>query len=443
MKFVDQCHVDVAAGTGGNGSIAFRREKFIPFGGPSGGDGGRGGDVVFVTDEGLGTLMDITHARMLRAQAGEMGHGKDCYGKAGEDLEVRVPVGTQVFDRDTDELLFDLDAPGKKVVVAKGGKGGRGNIHFATPYDRAPRRAEPGEAGEEKRFRLELKIMADVGLLGFPNVGKSTFIRACSRAKPKVADYPFTTLTPHLGVVRIGDEASFVVADIPGLIPGASEGAGLGHRFLKHVERTRALLHLITLDPGEDRDPLADYLALRKELAQFDPELAKRPEIVAMSKADLPEVREAHAKLQKAFAKRGLTLRLVSAATNEGMRDLLVDLYRLVTGKKSIEDWEVVEDARPTLAATPKAKARAAPAVTAPPKAATRKKKVAAKAKTKPVAKPKAKAKPVAKKTAKPVPKTKAKAKAKPVAKPKAKAKPVTKKTAKKTTKKKTAARRR
>ena len=219
-------------------------------------------------------------SRRLVAERGEHGRGKDQYGKGGRDLVVHVPVGTQGFDVETNELLFDVDADGKRVVVARGGRGGRGNIHFATPYDRAPRRAEPGEAGQERNLRLELKVMADVGLLGFPNVGKSTFIRAVSRARPKVADYPFTTLVPHLGVVAVDSETSFVIADIPGLIPGAAEGAGLGIRFLKHVERTRALLHLVTLDPGEGRDPLADFDAINAELAKFDPKLAARPQIV-------------------------------------------------------------------------------------------------------------------------------------------------------------------
>ncbi|MBX3227996.1 MAG: GTPase ObgE [Labilithrix sp.] len=355
MKFVDSCEVDVIAGKGGNGAIAFRREKFVPFGGPSGGDGGRGADVVFVADEGLSTLLDLTYARAIRAPNGEQGHGKDMYGRGGEDYVVRVPLGTQVYDRETGALLFDIHEPNARVVVAKGGRGGRGNIHFATPYDRAPRRAEPGEAGEERKLRLELKVMADVGLLGFPNVGKSTFIRAVSRAQPKVADYPFTTLTPHLGVVRIGDEASMVVADIPGLIPGAAEGAGLGHRFLKHVERTRALLHLVTLDFGEGRDPLADYDALMKELARFDPELAKRPQVVALSKADLPEVREAYDLVKKRFAKRKIDLRLVSAATGEGVRELSIALYRLVTGH-GVEDWDTPSP-RPSSAPRPKAAA--------------------------------------------------------------------------------------
>jgi GTP-binding protein len=332
MKFVDSCDVKVLAGAGGNGCVAFRREKYVPHGGPSGGDGGKGGDVVFVGDEGKTTLLDVALSRVLEAERGEHGRGKDQYGKAGKDRVVHVPVGTQGFDAETDALVFDVDAGGKRVVVARGGRGGRGNIHFATPYDRAPRRSEPGDPGEEKKLRLELKVMADVGLLGFPNVGKSTFIRAVSRARPKVADYPFTTLVPHLGVVSAAEDASFVIADIPGLIPGAAEGAGLGLRFLKHVERTRALLHLLTIDlaGAAGREPVADFDAINAELAKFDPELAQRPQLVAMSKADLPEVREAWPTVRKKLAKRGIDVKLVSAATGEGVRELLQALYALV-----------------------------------------------------------------------------------------------------------------
>lgn len=305
----------------------------MPHGGPSGGDGGKGGDVVLVADPGMSTLLDFTYHHTLKAEPGEPGRGKDQYGAKGEDLEVRVPVGTQVFDKRTGALLFDITEPSSRTVVARGGKGGRGNIHFATSFDRAPRRAEEGVAGESVEARLELKVMADVGLLGFPNAGKSTFIRAVSRARPKVADYPFTTLVPHLGVVAVGEEESFVIADIPGLIPGASEGAGLGIQFLKHVERTRALLHLVTLDPGEDRDPMKDYLALRAELKKFDPKLAKRPEVVAMSKADISEVREAYPALKKAFAKKKIPLHLVSAATGEGVRELVFALWKVAKKK--------------------------------------------------------------------------------------------------------------
>jgi len=332
MKFIDECRVSVVAGDGGNGAVAFRREKFVPRGGPSGGDGGRGGDVIFIGDPGMSTLDDLVHQHTLRAERGEHGQGKDCYGRGGEDLAVRVPVGTQGFDLASGMLCFDITGPGQRQIAAKGGRGGRGNIHFATPYDRAPRRAEPGEPGETKELRLELKVLADVGILGFPNVGKSTFIRAVSRATPKVADYPFTTLIPHLGVVVLpGDDGArqtFVVADIPGLIPGASEGAGLGVRFLKHLERTRVFLHLLSLDPGEGRDPLRDYTTLRKELSRFDPELATRPEIVALSKADLPEVREAYPALKAKFKKKKIDLKLVSAPTKVGVNDIVFALWR-------------------------------------------------------------------------------------------------------------------
>ena len=330
MKFVDSCEVKIVAGAGGNGCVAFRRERYAPHGGPSGGDGGKGGDVVFVGDEGKTTLLDVALTRRLVAERGEHGRGKDQYGKAGLDLVVHVPVGTQGFDPDGARRVFDVDVAGKRVVVAKGGRGGRGNIHFKSSSDRAPRRAEPGEVGEEKALRLELKVMADVGLLGFPNVGKSTFISAVSRARPKVADYPFTTLVPHLGVVAVDSDSSFVIADIPGLIPGAAKGAGLGIRFLKHIERTRALLHLVTPDLAEGRDPLADFDALNAELAEFDPALAKRPQVVAMSKADLPDARATWTKQKKRFARRGIELKLVSAATGEGVRELIFELYALV-----------------------------------------------------------------------------------------------------------------
>jgi GTPase len=327
VKFVDSCEVKIAAGDGGSGCVAFRREKYAPHGGPSGGDGGKGGDVVFVGDHGKATLLDVAISHVLEAERGENGRGKDQYGKGGKDLIVQVPVGTQGFDAQTSALAFDVDAAGKRVLVARGGRGGRGNIHFATPFDRAPRRAEPGEPGEGKSLRLELKVMADAGLLGFPNVGKSTFVSAVSRARPKVADYPFTTLVPHLGVVRIGEDSSFVLADIPGLIPGAAQGAGLGVRFLKHVERTRGLLHLITLDSAEGREPLADFDAINAELAEFDAQLAKRIQVVAMSKGDLPEVREAWATAKKSFAERGIDLKLVSAVTGEGVREVLTALW--------------------------------------------------------------------------------------------------------------------
>jgi GTPase len=331
MRFIDECTLRVEAGSGGNGAVAFRREKFIPFGGPAGGDGGRGGDVVLIADPGTNTLFHIHHVQTIRAEPGVKGGGKDMYGRAGRDAEVKVPLGTEIYDADSGEKLWELTSIGQRVVVATGGKGGRGNKHFATPIDRAPRRAEPGAPGEQKHLRLELKVMADVGLLGFPNAGKSTLISAVSRARPKIADYPFTTLVPHLGVVTIGDARrglgkTFVLADIPGLIPGASEGAGLGIRFLRHVERTRVLLHLVTLTEDPARDPVSDYHTLLRELGAFNPELAGRPQVVALTKADLPDVREAYPGVREEFSRIGVELRLVSAVTHEGLDDLMREL---------------------------------------------------------------------------------------------------------------------
>jgi GTP-binding protein len=328
MRFVDECEVEVIAGNGGNGCIAFRREKFVPFGGPSGGDGGRGGDIVFVADPGLSTLYDLYYVNTVRADHGSHGGGKDCYGHGGEPREVRLPLGTIVIDRDSGEVLGELKQPSERLIVAHGGRGGRGNIHFATPVNRAPRKAEPGEPGQHRRLRLELKSMADVGLLGFPNVGKSTLISSVSRAHPKVADYPFTTLEPHLGVVFVGDDRShsgrsFVIADIPGLVPGASQGHGLGLRFLRHVERTKILLHLVTLNDEPDRDPIADYQALRKELSEYDEQLARRSEIVVLTKADLPFVRDAYPELRQRFAELEVDLQLVSAVSHDGLDELM------------------------------------------------------------------------------------------------------------------------
>lgn len=328
MRFVDECEIEVIAGTGGNGCIAFRREKYIPFGGPAGGDGGRGGDIVFVADPGLGTLYDLYYVNVVRADNGTHGQGKDCYGHAGQSREVRLPLGTVVVDRETGEVIGELKGPGDRLIVARGGRGGRGNIHFATPDNRAPRKAELGEPGEHRQLRLELKSMADVGLLGFPNVGKSTLISSVSRAHPKVADYPFTTLEPHLGVVSLGDARAgfgrnFVIADIPGLVPGASQGHGLGLRFLRHVERTRLLLHLVTVTEEPDRDPVSDYQALRRELVAFDEKLVHRKELVVLTKSDLPFVRDAYPDLKRQFAELEVELHLVSAVTHEGLDVLM------------------------------------------------------------------------------------------------------------------------
>ncbi len=287
MKFVDEAHIQVKAGNGGNGCVSFRREKYIPKGGPDGGDGGNGGSIWLVADEGLNTLIDFRHQRHFKAERGQDGMGSDCYGRGGSDLSVRVPVGTVVTNVDTDEVIGDLTTHGACLKVAQGGRGGLGNIHFKSSVNRAPRKATPGTPGEERELKLELKLLADVGLLGFPNAGKSTFVRAVSAATPRVADYPFTTLHPHLGVVRSGPESSFVIADIPGLIEGAAAGAGLGVQFLKHVARTSLLLHLVDVAPVDGSDPVEQVRAITRELEQYDPALLARPRWLVFNKSDL------------------------------------------------------------------------------------------------------------------------------------------------------------
>lgn len=292
MKLVDEAQITVKAGDGGNGCVSFRREKFIPLGGPDGGDGGDGGSVWLLADENLNTLVDFRHQRIFRAQRGGNGMGKQMYGKGGEDIVIRVPIGTVVAVEDTGETIGDLTEHGQRIKVAQGGRGGLGNMHFKSSTNRSPRRAIPGSPGEARELKLELKLLADVGLLGFPNAGKSTFIRAVSAATPRVADYPFTTLYPNLGVVRVEQDHSFVVADIPGLIEGAADGAGLGVMFLKHVQRTRLLLHLVDAAPFvEDEDPVAHVVhqvrAIESELAKFDPELVRRPRWLLLNKLDL------------------------------------------------------------------------------------------------------------------------------------------------------------
>ncbi len=292
MKLVDEAQITVKAGDGGNGCISFRREKFIPLGGPDGGDGGDGGSVWLVADENLNTLVDFRHQRKFGAQRGENGMGKQMYGKGGEDIVIRVPVGTVITTEDTDEMIGDLTEHGQRLRVAQGGKGGLGNMHFKSSTNRSPRRAIPGSPGEVREIKLELKLLADVGLLGFPNAGKSTFIRAVSAATPRVADYPFTTLYPNLGVVRVGQDHSFVVADIPGLIEGAADGAGLGIMFLKHVQRTRLLLHIVDAAPFVDQERPEQQVAqqvraIETELAKFDPDLVNRPRWLLLNKLDL------------------------------------------------------------------------------------------------------------------------------------------------------------
>jgi len=327
MHFVDEATIRLKAGAGGNGAIAFRREKFVPKGGPSGGDGGDGASVVLVVDEGLSTLLDFRYRHEFAAPSGENGANKDMYGKAGADVVLRVPPGTQVFDDATGALVGDLRGHGERLVVAQGGKGGRGNIHFATSTDRAPRKAEPGTPGEERTVRLELKLLADVGLLGFPNVGKSSLIARISAARPKIADYPFTTLVPNLGTVALSGERSFVVADIPGLIEGAHAGAGLGDRFLRHLDRTRLLVHLLDAT-AVGRTPLRDFETMNRELALYDPALAQRPQLVVLNKLDLPDVRRRWKQIARPFARRGITLHGISAATGEGTADLLESVWR-------------------------------------------------------------------------------------------------------------------
>jgi GTP-binding protein len=326
--FVDYAKIYVKGGDGGNGIVAFRREKYVPMGGPAGGDGGRGGNVVFVADEGLSTLMDFKYRKHFKAQRGAHGQGKNMHGAWGEDLVVRVPVGTVIRDNDTDEVIADLVRNGQEVIVAHGGRGGRGNARFSSSVNRAPSISENGEPGEERWIRLELKLLADVGLVGFPNAGKSTLISAISAAKPKIADYPFTTLVPNLGVVQTRSHESFVVADIPGLIEGAHQGTGLGHDFLRHVERTRVLLFVLDTAQTEGRDCLEDYEVLRRELEAFNPDLAHRPFIIAANKMDLPDAAANLPRLQEKFGDRVLP---VSAATRQGIETLIDRTWELLS----------------------------------------------------------------------------------------------------------------
>ena len=335
--FIDQARISVRGGDGGDGAVAWRREKFVPKGGPAGGDGGDGGSVIFEVDEGLSTLLDFRYRHEHHAQAGERGGNKDMYGKRGQDIVLRVPAGTTVHDDAASVLLADLRGHGERFVVARGGKGGRGNIHFATSTDRAPRHFERGRPGQERLVRLELKLLADVGMVGFPNVGKSSFIARVSAARPKIADYPFTTLVPNLGVVRLSDERSLVLADVPGLIEGASSGAGLGHQFLRHLERTRVLVHILEATQVPGRAPLRDYLALRRELELYDPAMAARTEILVLNKTDLPATRKRLPALERAFSRRGLKLLPISAATGQGLSRVLEAAYAALMKARQVE----------------------------------------------------------------------------------------------------------
>ncbi len=341
MRFVDECLVHVEAGHGGDGCVAFRREKFVPFGGPSGGDGGRGGSVVLAADPGLGTLFDIQHQRVVRAASGAHGEGKDKYGRSGGDMVVRVPPGTVVFDAETKAKLGELLREGDTLVVAEGGAGGRGNKHFATPVDRAPRRSEPGRPGVQRTLRLELKVMADVGLLGYPNVGKSTLIRAVSRARPKVADYPFTTLHPNLGVVRVDDLRSFVIADIPGVIEGAADGAGLGLQFLRHLSRTGLLLHVIDVAPYESMEtPVEAAQKIIQEIELWSDELASKPRWLVLNKTDrLPEgdVDEHCRRIVEELGWQG-PVYTISALKKQGTQELMYAIMDYLERERQAQD---------------------------------------------------------------------------------------------------------
>jgi len=353
MKFIDEAKIEVIAGDGGNGVASFCREKFRPFGGPDGGDGGKGGSIWAVADRNINTLVDFRYSKLHKARDGENGRGADCYGKGADDIFLRMPVGTLVIDQNDGELVADLTEHGQQIMLAKGGEGGWGNIHFKTSTNRAPRQKGEGKEGERRELRLELKVLADVGLLGMPNAGKSTFITAVSNAKPKIADYPFTTLHPNLGVVRVSAEKSFVIADIPGLIEGAADGAGLGVQFLRHLQRTGLLLHIVDLAPFDDTvDPVKEAKAIVKELKKYDESLFDKPRWLILNKLDMvPE--EERKKRVKDFVKRfGWKGRVfeISALTREGCEDLIIAIYEYLAEQRKLtqrsEDTSMVEEVR-------------------------------------------------------------------------------------------------
>ncbi len=338
MKFIDEVTLFATSGHGGAGCVAFRREKFIEFGGPNGGDGGKGGDVVFVAVSGLSTLLELRHRPHQKAEKGYNGQGKNRHGASGDDLVIKVPIGTVIKDADSGEQLADLTENGQRVVLLKGGRGGQGNARFATATHKAPKFAQPGEPEEERKLRLELKLMADVGLLGLPNAGKSSLISKISAARPKIADYPFTTMVPNLGVVPYKNYRSFVMADIPGIIEGAHEGAGLGHRFLKHLERSGILLHLVDISWMPDRDPIAEYQTLNRELEMFSAELAEKEQIVVITKVDLPQTQEALPEVRRWFEDQGRKVLVISSATGEGVGELLDEIAIRLWGRVE-EEW--------------------------------------------------------------------------------------------------------
>jgi GTP-binding protein len=349
MKFVDEAYIDISAGDGGNGCVSFRHEKYKEFGGPNGGDGGRGGHVYAFADINLNTLVDYRYSRRHDAKRGQHGMGSDMFGAAGDDVTLKMPVGTIITDAETGEVLYELLVPGETLMIAKGGDGGFGNMRFKSAINRAPRQKTPGWLGEKKELKLELKVLADVGLLGMPNAGKSTFIAAVSNARPKIADYPFTTLHPNLGVVRVGPEQSFVVADVPGLIEGASEGAGLGHLFLRHLQRTRLLLHVVDFAPfDENVDPVQQAKAIVAELKKYDPGLYNKPRWLVLNKLDMVPAEEREARV-KDFIKRmrykGPVFQ-ISALTREGCEPLIKEIYKHIRAQQIIEQGIVEIDPR-------------------------------------------------------------------------------------------------
>ena len=346
MKFVDEATIEVIAGKGGNGVASFRREKFIPFGGPDGGDGGRGGSVFAVADRNINTLIEFRYQRKHQAQNGENGRGSDCFGAAGRDVTIRLPVGTMVFDADSNELLFDLTEHGQQVLLAAGGQGGLGNLHFKSSTNRAPRQFTPGKDGEQRRLRMELKVLADVGLLGMPNAGKSTLISKVSNARPKIADYPFTTLHPNLGVVRTDTSRSFVIADIPGLIEGAADGAGLGHQFLRHLSRTRLLLHLVDMAPLDpDADPVHEARAIVEELRRYSEDLHAKPRWLVLNKLDMSD--DPQTRAREFCESLGWTgpVFVISALTGQGTQALVYAVQDWLDEQRRLEHAEPASDA--------------------------------------------------------------------------------------------------
>ncbi len=349
MKFVDEAYIDIAAGDGGNGCVSFRHEKYKEFGGPNGGDGGRGGHVYALADVNLNTLVDFRFSRRHEAKRGQHGMGSDMFGAAGDDIILKMPVGTIITDAETGEVLYELLTPGEQIMIAKGGDGGFGNMRFKSAINRAPRQKTPGWPGDKKNLKLELKVLADVGLLGMPNAGKSTLISAISNARPKIADYPFTTLHPNLGVVRVGPEQSFVVADVPGLIEGASEGAGLGHQFLRHLQRTRLLLHLVDLAPFDDAvDPVAQAKAIVAELKKYDEALYKKPRWLVLNKLDMVPVEERQARVKDVVRRlkyKGPVFE-ISALTREGCEPLVKAVFQHIHAEHLSEQVPVDVDPR-------------------------------------------------------------------------------------------------